>query len=72
MNAIDGKDWTILAIAAYLAVMVLVRLMRNHRDQLVARFRADFHAEKAKRKHAAKAAAIAKQREAAEQTRRAG
>ena len=72
MNAIDGKDWTILAIAGYLAVMALVRLMRSHRDQLVARFREDFEAEKAKKKRDALAAAAAKQREAAEQQRRAG
>lgn len=68
MNAIDGADWTILAIAGYLAVMALVRLMRNHRDHLIARFREDFQAEKAKQKRTA----AATEREAAEQKRRAG
>lgn len=35
----DGWDFVLLAVAAYIAVVTLVRLMLRRREQLVARFR---------------------------------
>lgn len=42
----DGWDWVLLAVAGYVAVSSLVRMMIGHRDQLVARLRAEMEAEK--------------------------
>lgn len=39
MDGITGADWAILAVAAYVAVITLVRLMLARRDALVERVR---------------------------------
>ena len=40
-QTMDPWDVALLAVAAYVAVVTLVRLMVSHRDTLVAQFRAE-------------------------------
>jgi hypothetical protein len=54
MNWMDRSDLIFLAIAAYVAVMTLVRLMQRRRDDLVADVQRQVDARRAhgkKRKH---------------------
>jgi hypothetical protein len=44
-QSMDPWDVALLAVAAYIAVVALVRLMVYHRDKLVAQFRAQVAAE---------------------------
>ena len=39
MSNLDGWDWAILAVAGYVAVSSLVRLMRSHHDRVVGQLR---------------------------------
>ena len=39
MYGMDRWDWVLFALAVYVAVVVLVRLMTGHRDKLVAHLR---------------------------------
>ena len=41
----DGWDWALLAIAGYISVMALARLMLAHRDQLLDEFRRNLEEE---------------------------
>jgi hypothetical protein len=45
MASMDGWDVAFLAVAGYVAVSSLVRMMINHRDKLTARFRQEVRAE---------------------------
>lgn len=45
MHALDTWDFALLAIAGFIAVTTLVKLMRAHRDDLLKRLRSDFDAE---------------------------
>lgn len=40
MSNLSGADMAILAVAAYISLMTLVRLLRYRRDQVVARYQA--------------------------------
>jgi hypothetical protein len=50
----DGWDVALLAVAGYVAVSALVRLMLARRDRLLAEFRAQMAEEKRRRKQAPK------------------
>ena len=39
MANMDSWDWALLAVAGYVAVLSLVRLMSNHRDKVLSQFR---------------------------------
>lgn len=45
MHALDTWDFVLLAIAGFIAVTTLVKLMRAHRDDVLKRLRTDFDAE---------------------------
>jgi hypothetical protein len=49
MEAMNGWDVAMLAIAGYVAVVSLARLMLRRRDELVVEFRALFQQEKRKK-----------------------
>ncbi|MCI0333423.1 MAG: hypothetical protein L0228_09390 [Planctomycetes bacterium] len=53
MEALTRADTVLLGVAAYVAVMALVRLMRRRRDQLVADVQRQVaaHRKRAKRPH---------------------
>ncbi|MFO7904805.1 MAG: hypothetical protein ACQESR_31120 [Planctomycetota bacterium] len=40
MSNLSAADMAILAVAAYISLMTLVRLLRHRRDQVVARYQA--------------------------------
>jgi hypothetical protein len=42
----DRWDFALLALAGYIAILVLSRLMAGHRDQVVDQFRAQMEQEK--------------------------
>ncbi len=46
MQHMDGWSIVLLALACYVAVLALVRLMRKRRDQIVERFRKEVEKEK--------------------------
>lgn len=46
MGNMDGWDLTLLLVAGYLAVVTLVRLMTNRRDQMLSRLREQLEKEK--------------------------
>jgi hypothetical protein len=48
MLGLTTTDYVLLAIASYVAIVTLVRLMRARRDELLGRLRSDFAAEKAR------------------------
>ena len=50
MANMDAWDMVLLVAGAYLAVTVLVRLMRNHRDKVVAQVQQEWLAEQARKK----------------------
>ena len=50
MDGMTGGDWVLLAIAAYVAVLSLVRLMLGHRRQALARLNQEV-AEQQRRQH---------------------
>ena len=62
MGNFDQADWALLAVAVYIAIVVLVQLMRTHRDKLLTQFRGQMQQERErklkeeKRKQAAEAA----------------
>ena len=62
MEFIDRWDLFLLFVATYVAVVSLVRLMRNRRDELVTQVRGQIRAEQLRRAEAEKRAAK-KQRE---------
>jgi hypothetical protein len=51
MENMDRWDIALLALAGYIAVRVLLRLMVGHRDQVVGRFRAEMEQEKQLKKN---------------------
>jgi hypothetical protein len=53
MADMDGWSVALLAVASYVAVVVLVRMMNVRRDRLTAEFREKFAAEKQKKKREA-------------------
>ena len=62
----DGWDWALLAIAGYISVMALTRLMLAHRDQLLDEFRRNLEDELRQRQQkAAEAKARSKSRDRA-------
>jgi len=50
MANMDGWDVALLAVAGYVAVTSLVRLMIRHRDLLTAKFRQEVKAEQLRKK----------------------
>ena len=52
MPNMDVWDWVLLACGAYVAVTVLVRLMRRRRDQVLAELEAQAHAELERKRQA--------------------
>jgi len=50
MASMDGWDVALLAVAGYVAVSSLVRLMIRHRDLLTAKFRQEVKAEQLRKK----------------------
>jgi hypothetical protein len=50
MASMDGWDVAFLAVAGYVAVASLVRMMINHRDKLTARFRQEVRTEQLRKK----------------------
>ena len=49
MENMDGWNLVLLAVAAYVAVVTLARMMIRRRDQLMARFRREVEREKGRR-----------------------
>ncbi len=49
MLGLSGWDVAVLAIAAYLSIVTLVRLMQHRRDQVVARLKTQVAAERARK-----------------------
>lgn len=45
MANMDSWDWALLAVAGYVAVVSLVRLMSNHRDKVLSQFRKQINQE---------------------------
>ena len=45
MFALDTWDWILLAIAGFVAVTTLLRLMQAYRDDLLKKLRSDFEVE---------------------------
>ena len=68
-QTMDSWDVALLAVATYIAVVALVRLMVYHRDKLVAQFRAQVATERRRQEEAeqelAQAEAAAKKAAAA-------
>ena len=64
MLGLDTWDIVLLVIASYVAIVTLVRLMRQRRDELLAKLRSDFNTEKARleaeKRHAERKAKQAK------------
>jgi heme exporter protein D len=54
-GSMDGWNWALLAVAAFVAVVVLVRLMLARRDKLVEELHQKMAAEKKKLQQAKKA-----------------
>ena len=52
MVSMDRWDWVLLAAAAFVAVVVLVRLMLNHRNRLLMQLRAEIAQEQARKRRA--------------------
>jgi hypothetical protein len=52
MDGMTGGDWVLLSIAAYVAVLSLVRLMLGYRRQVIARLNREV-AEEQRRQHEA-------------------
>ena len=50
MDWLSRSDAVLLAVAAYVAVMALVRLMRHRRDELVADVQKQYEAHRRQRK----------------------
>jgi hypothetical protein len=50
MATISPGDLALLALAVYIAIVALARLMLRHRDTLVERFRAEMQQEKLRQK----------------------
>jgi hypothetical protein len=48
MLGLTTTDYVLLAIANYVAIVTLVRLMRARRDELLGQLRSEFTAEKAR------------------------
>ena len=46
LGSLNQADWALLAVAAYIAVVVLVRLMRAHRDGVLMRLRSEMRQER--------------------------
>ena len=46
LGSLNQADWALLAVAAYIAVVVLVRLMRAHRDGVLMRVRSEMRQER--------------------------
>ena len=46
MANMDSWDWALLAVAGYVAVLSLVRLMSNHRDKVLSQFREQINQER--------------------------
>ncbi len=49
MLGFDGWDWAILAVAGYVAVLSLVRLMRTHHDVVMRQWQEGIRQEGARR-----------------------
>jgi hypothetical protein len=49
MGSFDQADIALLAVAAYVAVVVLVQLMRGRRDQLLGQLRDQMQRERARK-----------------------
>ncbi len=45
MANMDSWDWALLAVAGYMAVLSLVRLMSHHRDKVLSQFRKQINQE---------------------------
>jgi hypothetical protein len=56
MVSMDRWDWILLAAAGFVAVVVLVRLMLNHRNRLLMQLRAEIEQEQARKRRADKQA----------------
>ena len=56
MPNMDVWDWIILAVGAYLAVTVLVRLMRRRRDEVLAQLDGEAKAERERQRQSELAA----------------
>jgi hypothetical protein len=54
MNSMDGGDWVLLAVGAFIAVAALTRLMVSHRNQLLVRLRSEMEQERIKQQRAQK------------------
>ena len=52
MVGMDRWDWVLLAAAGFVAVVVLVRLMLNHRNRLLMQLRAEIEQEQARKRRA--------------------
>jgi hypothetical protein len=50
MGQLDQADWALLAVAGYIAVVLLVQLMRARRDQLLTRLRDQMRHEQEKKR----------------------
>jgi hypothetical protein len=50
MRSMDGWDLALWALAGYLAIVALVRLMARHRDSLTARFRQEMEEQRLRQK----------------------
>jgi hypothetical protein len=48
MLGLTAWDYVLLAMASYVAIIALVRLMRWRRDELLGKLRSDFSIEKAR------------------------
>lgn len=46
MAGFDAVDWAIFAVVSFVAVVVLVRLMRGRREQLLNQLRGDLERER--------------------------
>lgn len=64
MGSMDAWDVALLAVAAYVAVLALVRLMIRRRDELLEQFRREVKKEK-KRKEAEERTQLGKREKAA-------
>jgi len=61
MPNMDVWDWVLLAGGTFVAVTTLVRMMRRHRDRVLAELESQAHTER-DRKHKAEAAAKREER----------
>ena len=64
-ETMDSWDVALLAVATYIALIGLVRLMLYHRNKLVAQFRAEVQVERGRQAEAARAQAEASRKAAA-------